>query len=152
VAKLFGAGQCATFILFSKISDYIPFHFKIYQVYESRSTSMRRPNLLYVDAYDSFANNITALLQTALEADVHVVKIDDEDLLNPVSEASSLRFLHQFDAVVVGPGPGNPSNPQDVGWVNRMWALGEDELLPVLGICLGFQSLCLAFGAAVSAP
>jgi para-aminobenzoate synthetase len=111
---------------------------------------MRRPNLLYVDAYDSFANNIIALLQTALGADVHVVKIDDLHLLHPSSEESFLSFLHQFDAIVVGPGPGNPINPRDVGWVNRIWSLPENNVLPVFGICLGFQSLCLAFGATVS--
>jgi para-aminobenzoate synthetase len=111
---------------------------------------MRRPTLLYVDAYDSFTNNIVALLQTALDADVHVEKIDNEHLLNPTSDEYFLSFLHQFDAIVVGPGPGNPEIAQDVGWINRIWALPEKDVLPVLGICLGFQSLCLAFGAAVS--
>jgi para-aminobenzoate synthetase len=111
---------------------------------------MQHPTLLFVDAYDSFTNNIVALLETALDADVHVVKIDDSRLLHPASEGSFLSFLQQFDAVVVGPGPGDPELPQDVGWVNRIWALEDKDVLPVLGICLGFQSLCLAFGGSVS--
>jgi para-aminobenzoate synthetase len=110
---------------------------------------MDRPHILYVDAYDSFANNITALLQTALDAEVCVVKIDENYLLQPKSDAEFLSYLRQYDAIVVGPGPGNPINTRDVGWIQRIWALGDNDILPVFGICLGFQSLCLAFGANV---
>ncbi|KAF2432260.1 para-aminobenzoate synthase [Tothia fuscella] len=110
---------------------------------------MERPYILYVDAYDSFANNIVALLETSLGADVQIVKVDDEHLLHAKSGEELGSFLHQFDAVVVGPGPGSPTNLQDVGWIDRIWSLRVEDVLPVLGICLGFQSLCLAFGAKI---
>ena len=110
---------------------------------------MQSPRILYVDAYDSFANNIIALLQLALRADVHLVKIDDPYLLNSAEGDGFFDYLDQFDAVVVGPGPGHPGNKKDVGWASRIWNLPENHMLPVLGICLGFQSLCMNYGADV---
>ncbi|KAK4105023.1 ADC synthase [Parathielavia hyrcaniae] len=38
---------------------------------------MHRPRILFLDAHDSFSNNITSLLTTLLEADVSVLPIDD---------------------------------------------------------------------------
>ncbi|KAK2811757.1 hypothetical protein FQN50_001795 [Emmonsiellopsis sp. PD_5] len=90
--------------------------------------------ILYIDAFDSFSKNIIDLLETSLNVVVTVDKIDDgwpED---------RQKYLTSFDAVVAGPGPGTPSNPKDVGTMNDLW---EVEDIPVLGICLGFQSLCL---------
>lgn len=101
-----------------------------------------RPRILFIDAYDSFSNNIISLLQTDLDVDVTVIKIDE-----PIPDFAS--FLKPFSAVVAGPGPGHPKTPGDVGWFNELWALKSQDLLPILGICLGFQSLVLAFGGKV---
>ncbi|KAK4451175.1 ADC synthase [Podospora aff. communis PSN243] len=103
-----------------------------------------RPHILYIDAFDSFANNITGLLEQRLGAQVTLVHTD-----NSVIDKNFLQVLRAVDAVVVGPGPGHPANPSDVGFIDKLWALDEADLLPVLGICLGFQSLCLGHGADV---
>ena len=100
--------------------------------------------ILYIDAYDSFTNNIVGLLERSLHALITVVKIDDPEVTNNLES-----FLSSFTAVVVGPGPGDPNNAEDVGLVNQLWTLPDHALLPVLGICLGFQSLALAFGAKI---
>jgi para-aminobenzoate synthetase len=112
---------------------------------------MRAPRLLYVDAYDSFSNNVIALLKTTIKARVHAVTIDDTGLLLLARSPRELgEYLAAFDAVVVGPGPGNPTNSKDIGWIDAVWGLPDKLLIPVLGICLGFQSLCHAFGGKVS--
>jgi para-aminobenzoate synthetase len=133
---------------------------------------MHRPRILFLDAHDSFSNNITSLLTTLLEADVSVLPIDDPLLLPddhgtranisatppqltefPISpEERRVRFvaeLARYDAVVCGPGPGNPDNEADVGLMRIVWELEESEMLPVLGVCLGFQSLVSAHGGRV---
>ncbi|SPO00777.1 related to para-aminobenzoic acid synthetase [Cephalotrichum gorgonifer] len=112
---------------------------------------MARSRILFLDAYDSFTNNIVSLLTTLLDADVKVLKIGDPRL-NPSSPAFAdvwRRELRHFDAVVCGPGPGSPSVTKDVGLMRYVWGLGADDVLPVLGICLGFQSLLCQFGAGI---
>lgn len=112
------------------------------------ATRSPKPRLLFVDAYDSFAQNIVVLFRDALDAEVTFTTIDDK-LFGDLSDGDFTRYLQQWDGVIVGPGPGNPINPADVGWSTRLWTLSEQDLVPVLGICLGFQSLCLAFGAQI---
>lgn len=105
-------------------------------------TDATLPRILFIDAYDSFTNNIISLLESNLEVEVTTIKIDD-------SIHDFAAFLKPFVAVIAGPGPGNPKNVADVGLINKLWTLDDDDLLPVLGICLGFQSLVLAFGGQV---
>lgn len=100
------------------------------------------PRILYLDAYDSFANNIIGLLETRLAANVTVIRVDDK-----LANQDFTKIVGSFDAIVVGPGPGHPANDNDVGLINKVWDLEAEHLLPVLGICLGFQSLAYAFGA-----
>jgi para-aminobenzoate synthetase len=104
---------------------------------------MYRPQILVVDAYDSFTNNIISLLTTLLDAEVRVLTIDSP-FFNPKTNTfyNDLRQeLSRYDAVVCGPGPGSPDVDSDVGLMRHIWALQDSDLLPVLGICLGFQSL-----------
>ena len=105
-----------------------------------------KPLILFIDAYDSFSNNIISLLETTLNASVRTVKIDNAAL---ATDAALYAELRNYAAVVCGPGPGHPGKEEDVGIMRRIFRLGEEEMLPVLGICLGFQSLCLEFGGEV---
>ena len=105
-----------------------------------------KPLILFIDAYDSFSNNIISLLETALEASVRTVKIDNFLLASDEALRDELKY---YTAVVCGPGPGHPINKSDVGIMARIWHLSDQNLVPVLGICLGFQSLCVAFGGKV---
>ncbi|KAF2206999.1 hypothetical protein CERZMDRAFT_63112 [Cercospora zeae-maydis SCOH1-5] len=108
---------------------------------------MLRHRILFVDAYDSFSNSIVALLQAELPVTVESIKIDDARFV--LNDKAFFDYLDGFDAVVAGPGPGHPANAKDIGLIGKLWVLPEKHLLPVLGICLGFQSLCLAFGAKI---
>ncbi|KAF2274220.1 ADC synthase [Westerdykella ornata] len=97
----------------------------------------RKPRILYLDAYDSFSNNIVAQVTECLDAEVTQIRIDD----------IFSKCLRRFDAVIAGPGPGWATEEKDVGLMKELWELQDEDLLPVLGICLGFQSMTLAFGA-----
>ena len=101
--------------------------------------------VLFIDAYDSFANNIISMLEECLDVEVDCYKIDSTE--PEIADLSS--FVRRFDAVVAGPGPGSPNCPDDVGFMNQLWHLDDKDLRPTLGICLGFQSLALSFGATI---
>ncbi|KAH7310029.1 ADC synthase [Rhexocercosporidium sp. MPI-PUGE-AT-0058] len=105
-----------------------------------------KPLILFIDAYDSFSNNIISLLETTLDASVRTIHIDNPAL---TSDWALHKELRHYAAVVCGPGPGHPANKKDVGVMRRIWRLADEEMVPVLGICLGFQSLCLEFGGKV---
>jgi para-aminobenzoate synthetase len=113
------------------------------------------PQILFLDAYDSFTNNIVSLLHKVLGQDVvvYVLHIDLKTLASdPTPDWTLEQFglrLRSFDAVVCGPGPGSPLNPADVGVFQRIWNLADDQMVPVLGICLGFQSLVQHFGGRI---
>ncbi|KAI2781570.1 para-aminobenzoate synthase [Daldinia loculata] len=112
---------------------------------------MNKPKILFIDAYDSFSNNIVSLLTTTLQAHVDILPIDPPELRpqapNFTHELTNL--LRRYDAVVCGPGPGSPNLPQDVGLMRYIWDLEPAHLVPVLGICLGFQSLVVSCGGIV---
>ncbi|KAK4632419.1 Aminodeoxychorismate synthase [Fulvia fulva] len=108
---------------------------------------MQRHKILFIDAYDSFSNSIIALLRAELSVAVDCIKIDDPRFV--LNDEVFYSHLDGYDAVAAGPGPGHPANAGDIGLIGKLWDLPHEHLLPVLGICLGFQSLCLAYGGNV---
>ena len=94
---------------------------------------------------DSCDPSIAALCRTAIPGcEIHVVKNDQFTI------QQLLLHLPHFTAVIVGPGPGSPENPQDIGVIKHLWKLPDDLLVPVFGVCLGLQCLCIEFGARIS--
>ncbi|KAF7513447.1 hypothetical protein GJ744_008741 [Endocarpon pusillum] len=73
----------------------------------------------------------------------------DSAYLQMAPKSNHALYLQNFDAVVLGPGPGNPEATSDVGLFSQIWRLPSLDVVPVLGICLGFQSLCIAYGASI---
>lgn len=92
--------------------------------------------LLMIDNYDSFTYNIVQELGI-LGADVKVVKNDAVSL----EEIEAMKPA----AIVFGPGPGNPDSAGITLAAIRHFA-GK---LPILGVCLGHQSIAQAFGGRI---
>ncbi len=89
--------------------------------------------ILLLDNYDSFVYNLARYLRE-LGAEVRVVR---NDALT-VEEVRALRPSH----LVLSPGP---QTPREAGIsVAAVQALGAE--LPILGVCLGHQSIGEAFG------
>jgi para-aminobenzoate synthetase len=110
-------------------------------------TISERGSILFIDAHDSFAENIAALLQQRLHVHVVLIKIDC-DISRHFNKTKD-DFFSAFDAIVLGPGPGHPCNAHDVGLFSDVWKHAAEHGVPVLGICLGFQSLCVRDGLSV---
>ncbi|QIB69142.1 aminodeoxychorismate/anthranilate synthase component II [Aminipila butyrica] len=93
--------------------------------------------ILLIDNYDSFSYNLYQLIGT-LAPDIQVVR-NDQLTVEQVAEMKP-------EAIVLSPGPGRPG---DAGiCVELVRKLGDH--LPILGICLGHQAICEAYGATVS--
>jgi para-aminobenzoate synthetase len=84
-----------------------------------------RPSILSIDAYDSFTNNIISLLTAALGCSVRVIHIDSPGFETDEALRNELRH---YNAVVCGPGPGDPSNQKDIGLMSRIWKLKEEDV------------------------
>ncbi|GAA4513288.1 aminodeoxychorismate synthase component I [Brevibacterium yomogidense] len=93
---------------------------------------------LLIDNYDSFTQNLFHLL-AKVNGRPPVLVPNDWDRWAP-------SVLDDVDNVVLSPGPGTPANPTDIGICAEVIATSR---IPVLGICLGHQSIALAAGARV---
>jgi anthranilate synthase component 2 len=108
-----------------------------------KARSGKAPRALLVDNYDSFTFNLVQRLGE-LGAEVEVVRNDDltvDELLakNP-------------ERIVLSPGPCTPAEAGIcVALVRRLAGLdgGKAVRIPLLGVCLGHQSIGAAFGANV---
>ena len=93
--------------------------------------------ILLIDNYDSFSYNLYQLVGE-LEPDIKVIR-------NDALTVEEIRALHP-DRIILSPGPGRP---EDAGvTMDVAKTLGKD--IPILGVCLGHQAICAAFGAAVT--
>jgi anthranilate synthase/aminodeoxychorismate synthase-like glutamine amidotransferase len=99
--------------------------------------------ILMVDNYDSFTYNLVQALQAA-GAEVRVVRNDritrDEVAAMAADPDEDLR------GIVISPGPGDPTSAGvSVDTIRVAAARG----IPLLGVCLGMQSMGAAWGAAI---
>ncbi len=92
---------------------------------------------LLIDNYDSFSYNLYQLLGE-ISPDIKVIR-------NNELTVEEIRDLKP-DRIVISPGPGRPENAGVIVDVVKKLA-GE---VPILGVCLGHQAICMAFGGVIT--
>jgi anthranilate synthase component II len=92
--------------------------------------------ILMIDNYDSFTYNLFQYL-CQIGADVKVVR-------NDAAELSELDTWN-IDGIVISPGPGVP----ETAGISVSVIKHYSGKLPILGVCLGHQSIGYAFGGKV---
>lgn len=93
--------------------------------------------ILLIDNYDSFSYNLYQLIGE-LSPDIKVIRNDEMT----VEEIRALRP----ERIILSPGPGRPENAGII--IEAAKTLGRE--IPLLGVCLGHQAICAAFGATVT--
>lgn len=93
--------------------------------------------ILLIDNYDSFSYNLYQLAGS-IEPGIKVIRndamtVDEIEKLNP-------------DGIIISPGPGRPEDSGVCPEVIKK--LGSR--IPILGVCLGHQAICMTYGATVS--
>lgn len=93
--------------------------------------------ILLIDNYDSFSYNLYQLIGN-VNPDIKVsrndkITIDEINDLNP-------------ECIILSPGPGKPEN---AGICIEIVKEFHDKI-PILGVCLGHQAICAAFGGEIS--
>ena len=92
--------------------------------------------ILLVDNYDSFSYNLYQYIGE-IRTDIRVIRNDELT----VEEIRAIGADH----IIISPGPGRPEDAGVI--VELIRTLGKET--PTLGVCLGHQAICLAFGAQV---
>ena len=93
--------------------------------------------ILLIDTYDSFSYNLYQLVGE-INPDIRVIRNDEMT----VGEVRALKP----DRIILSPGPGRPEDAGIIMDVAKQ--LGPE--IPILGVCLGHQAICAAFGATVT--
>ena len=93
-----------------------------------------KQRILFINNMDSFVYNLVNYICMSSEAEVKVVtneiSLDDVKAFKP-------------DKIFISPGPGHPKH--DTGNVIPM-ILEFGPIIPIMGVCLGHQAMCEAFG------
>ena len=93
--------------------------------------------ILLIDNYDSFSYNLYQFIGE-IDSDIKVIRNDEMTV-------EEIRNMNP-DRIILSPGPGRPEDAGII--VEAAGTLGKD--IPILGVCLGHQAICAAFGATVT--
>jgi len=93
--------------------------------------------ILLIDNYDSFSYNLVQLAGSIKEIEIKVIRNDEMT----VEEIEQLNPTH----IILSPGSGYP---KDAGVCEEV-IMHMRGKVPILGICLGHQAICEAFGATI---
>ena len=99
--------------------------------------------IIVVDNYDSFTFNLVQALQAA-GAEVTVLRNDAIDRAG--LEALADDPGNDLRGIVISPGPGDPD---DAGVSIDSIKVAAERQIPLLGVCLGMQSMAAAYGASI---
>lgn len=93
--------------------------------------------ILLIDSYDSFSYNLYQMIG-AIEPDIRVIR-NDERTVEEIADMKPER-------IILSPGPGRPEDAGVI--VEAVKELGQT--IPILGVCLGHQAICAAYGAVIT--
>lgn len=93
--------------------------------------------ILLIDNYDSFSYNLFQLVGEICP-DIKVIR-NDEMTVQEIEKLAP-------DKIIISPGPGRP---EDAGIIIEA-AKTVCRKIPTLGVCLGHQAICAAYGAKVT--
>lgn len=93
--------------------------------------------ILLIDNYDSFSYNLYQLIGE-IEPDIKVIR-NDEMTTEEIAKLNP-------DKIILSPGPGRP---EDAGIIIEA-AKTVSKTIPTLGVCLGHQAICNAYGAVIT--
>lgn len=93
--------------------------------------------IILIDNYDSFSYNLVQLIGS-IDGDIRVFRNDEKT-------CEEIDAMHP-DRVILSPGPGRPADAGICEQAARYFA-GK---LPLLGVCLGHQAICEAYGGVVT--
>jgi anthranilate synthase/aminodeoxychorismate synthase-like glutamine amidotransferase len=99
--------------------------------------------ILVIDNYDSFTFNLVQALEAA-GATVRVVRNDAIDRSGIESLAGD--DAADLNGIIISPGP---SDPDHAGVSMDAVRVARQRPIPLLGVCLGMQSMAQAFGATI---
>ena len=93
--------------------------------------------ILLIDNYVSFSYNLYQLTGT-INPDIKVIRNDEMTI-------EEIKTLNP-ERIILSPGPGRPENAGVI--VDVAKTLAKD--IPTLGVCLGHQAICAAYGATIT--
>ncbi len=93
--------------------------------------------ILLIDNYDSFSYNLYQLVGE-ITPDIRVIRNDEMGV-------EEIRRLAP-ERIILSPGPGRPENAGVI--IEAAKTLGKE--IPILGVCLGHQAICAAYGAKIT--
>lgn len=93
--------------------------------------------ILLIDNYDSFSYNLYQYVGE-INPNIRVIRNDEMTV-------EEIRKLNP-QCIILSPGPGRPENAGII--MEAVKTLGKE--IPILGVCLGHQAICAAFGAEIT--
>ncbi len=93
--------------------------------------------VLLIDNYDSFSYNLYQYIGE-ITPDIKVVR-NDAMTVDEIKKLSPAQ-------IILSPGPGRPENAGII--IDVIKIVGAE--IPILGVCLGHQAICAAFGAKIT--
>lgn len=93
--------------------------------------------ILLIDNYDSFSYNLFQLIGN-INSDIQVSR-NDKITIEEISDLNP-------ECIILSPGPGKPENAGICIDIVKEF----HDRIPILGVCLGHQAICAAFGGEIS--